>query len=189
MSRASSTEILYRVFRVSMGWCATARSRNGICAFVLPQEDREAAEAEIKTRFRQGRKSRSAMRKLIEDADRYFNGWRTEFQGFALDLSGGTEFQQRAWTIARKIPYGEVRTYRWIGMEMGRPEAARAIGGALGANPVPLIIPCHRVVNQDGTLGGFSGGGPELKAKMLELERVLMAGEGPLRRIIAPAKR
>ncbi len=70
---------------------------------------------------------------------------------------------------------------------MGRPDAVRAIGAALGANPTPLLVPCHRVVCADGTLGGFSAeGGLDLKARLLELERVRMTGEGTARRVLAP---
>ena len=126
------------------------------------------------------------MRELVKAVARYFDGWRTEFDGFPVDFSAGTAFQQRVWAIARRIPYGQVRTYRWIAMEMGRPEATRAIGTALGANPVPLLVPCHRVVNGDGTLGGFSAeGGAALKAKMLELERVRLVKFGGRLRVLA----
>ena len=180
---------IYRVFEVSLGWCAAARNAKGICAFVLPVSDAERAEAETRRLCPRKRKSRSGLRELVKAVRRYFNGWRTTFDDFALDLSAGTAFQQRVWSIARKIPYGQVRSYRWIGLEMGRPEAARAIGGALAANPVPLLVPCHRVVGIDGSLGGFSAaGGIEMKARMLELERVRIHGEGRNRRVLAPGK-
>jgi len=185
-------EVVYRVFRVSWGWCAAARSGNGICAVVLPRDGPEAAEAELAAQFPQkARKSRSALRELVVALNRYFDGRRTDFGRFPVDLSGGTEFQQRVWHIARRIPYGQVRTYGWLGMAMGRPKAARAVGSALGANPVPLLVPCHRVVNQDGTLGGFrlSAGGPDLKARLLEMEGVGLTGSGPRRRLIVPPTR
>ena len=103
-----------------------------------------------------------------------------------MDLSSGTAFQQRVWGIIGRIPRGQVRTYRWIGMEIGRPEAARAIGQAVGANPIPLLIPCHRVVGSDGSLVGFSAaGGIGLKVKMLELEKVRMHRAGTEWRVMA----
>ena len=183
-------ETLYRVFKVSPGWCAAVRGSGGVLAVVLPVETREGAERAIRSKCPGAKGSRSAMRKLVTAIRRYFNGWRTEFNEFQLDLSSGTLFQQRVWAVTRRIPYGQVRTYRWIGMEIGRPKAVRAIGGALGANPVPLIVPCHRVVNADGSLGGFSAeGGVELKAGMLELERVRMVGEGADRRVMASSAR
>jgi len=186
MRRVKPTMDVYRVFRTALGWCAAARSGAGICAFVLPVPDADAAETEIRLRCEDARKSKSALRGLVKVVDRYFNGWRTDFDEFPLDLSGGTPFQRKVWTTTRVIPYGEVRTYRWIGMEMGRPRAMRAIGAALGANPAPLLVPCHRVVAADGLLCGFSArGGVDLKAKMLELERVPMTGQGDARRVIA----
>ncbi len=186
MIACQDKQTVYRLFKVPLGWCACARNRKGICAFVLPVAEAEAAEAIVLRRFPEARRSRDAMRKLIKAARNYFHGWRTNFDTFVIDISAGSDFQQRVWSITRRIPYGQVRTYRWIGMEMGRPHAARAIGSALGANPLPLIIPCHRVVCANGTLGGFSAsGGIDLKVRLLELERVRMSRLGGQVRVIA----
>ena len=107
-----------------------------------------------------------------------------------LDLRGSTEFEQAVWLKALEIPRGEVRPYGWVAAEIGRPKAVRAVGTALGHNPVPLIVPCHRVVRSDGTIGQYSLGGPGNKRTILaaegldpdELER-LARGRGPLRRL------
>jgi O-6-methylguanine DNA methyltransferase len=88
-----------------------------------------------------------------------------------LDLRGSTPFEQAVWRKALEIPRGEVRPYGWIAAEIGRPKAVRAVGTALGHNPVPLIVPCHRVVRSDGMIGQYSLGGPENK-------RTILAGEG-----------
>jgi O-6-methylguanine DNA methyltransferase len=88
-----------------------------------------------------------------------------------LDLRGSTPFEQAVWMKALEIPRGEVRPYGWIAAEIGRPKAVRAVGTALGHNPVPLIVPCHRVVRSDGTIGQYSLGGPRNK-------RAILAGEG-----------
>jgi len=186
MPAVKSNDTTYRTFRVPGGWSAAARSRNGICAFVLRAETREAAESEIRKRCPGARASPAGFRTLAAAVRRYYHGWRTSFDDLRLDLSAGTPFQQRVWTLARRIPYGQVRSYNWIGMEIGRPHAARAVGNAVGANPVPLIIPCHRVLSADGALGGFSApGGPDVKARMLQLERVPVHGTGPKRRVQA----
>ena len=87
-----------------------------------------------------------------------------------LDLRGHTEFETDVWRMAQQIPYGEVRSYGWIAAEIGRPRAVRAVGTALGHNPVPLIVPCHRVVRADGTLGQYSLGGPDNKRAILRSE-------------------
>lgn len=88
----------------------------------------------------------------------------------AVDLSWLTPFQQRVLAKTAEIPRGEVRPYGWIAREIGAPGAVRAVGSALGHNPIPFIIPCHRVVRSDGSLGEYSGGGPEVKRRVLESE-------------------
>jgi O-6-methylguanine DNA methyltransferase len=88
-----------------------------------------------------------------------------------LDLRGSTEFERAVWMKALEIPRGEVRPYGWIAAEIGRPKAVRAVGTALGHNPVPLIVPCHRVVRSDGMIGQYSLGGPRNK-------RTILVGEG-----------
>ena len=101
-----------------------------------------------------------------------------------LDLRGSTEFEQAVWLKALEIPRGEVRPYGWVAAEIGRPKAVRAVGTALGHNPVPLIVPCHRVVRSDGMIGQYSLGGPGNKKTILaaegldpeELERLARAG-------------
>jgi O-6-methylguanine DNA methyltransferase len=87
-----------------------------------------------------------------------------------LDLRGRTPFEVAVWTKALEIPRGEVRPYGWIAAEIGRPKAVRAVGTALGHNPVPLIVPCHRVVRTDGTIGQYSLGGPRNKRTILAEE-------------------
>jgi methylated-DNA-[protein]-cysteine S-methyltransferase len=87
-----------------------------------------------------------------------------------LDLRGRTDFERDVWQKALEIPRGEVRPYGWIAAEIGRPKAVRAVGTALGHNPVPLIVPCHRVVRSDGTMGQYSLGGPANKRAILAAE-------------------
>jgi O-6-methylguanine DNA methyltransferase len=87
-----------------------------------------------------------------------------------LDLRGATEFQRAVWRKTLEIPRGEVRPYGWVAAEIGRPAAVRAVGTALGHNPIPLIVPCHRVVRSDGTIGQYSMGGPESKRRILRAE-------------------
>jgi O-6-methylguanine DNA methyltransferase len=98
----------------------------------------------------------------------YFAGKRREF-GLPLDLRG-TEFQRAIWRAIADIPYGDTRTYSEIARRAGRPAAVRAAGGATGANPVPILVPCHRVIAAQGKLGGFSGG-LDAKRRLLALEK------------------
>lgn len=83
----------------------------------------------------------------------------------------GTDFQKRVWQALSEIPFGEVRSYKDIAVAIGNPKAVRAVGGANGKNPIPVIVPCHRVIGADGTLTGFSSGLP-LKKRLLALEGI-----------------
>lgn len=87
-----------------------------------------------------------------------------------IDISCGTPFQQKVWRALRTIPKGQTRSYAWVAKKIGKPKAVRAVANACGANPYPVVIPCHRVIRSDGSLGGFSGG--------LKLKRKLLAREG-----------
>ncbi len=106
---------------------------------------------------------------------------RRRFQ--AVDLSWLPPFQRRVLEKTTEIPRGEVRPYTWVAREIGAPGAVRAVGTALGHNPVPFLIPCHRVVRADGSLGEYSGGGPAVKARVLAYEGV------PLAELLAAARR
>jgi O-6-methylguanine DNA methyltransferase len=96
---------------------------------------------------------------------------RRSFKG-AVDLLGLTPFQRRVLAKVREIPRGEVRPYTWLAREIGFPRAVRAVGTALGKNPIPLLIPCHRVIHSEGTLGAYSAGGTALKERLLRFEGV-----------------
>jgi AraC family transcriptional regulator of adaptative response/methylated-DNA-[protein]-cysteine methyltransferase len=90
-----------------------------------------------------------------------------------LDLSVGTEFQQRVWSVLQRIPLGKTQTYSQVATAIGKPEAVRAAGRACGANPIAILVPCHRVVPKSGGLGGFSSG-PEWKRRLLTQEGVAL---------------
>jgi O-6-methylguanine DNA methyltransferase len=192
--RERDGRLTYDVFRVSLGWCAAARGGERVCAFVLPVPSAEIAREEIlaltarpsRPSAAAPRRAAAEFRRLAEAVAQYFEGRAVRLDEFPVDLSSGTSFQQRIWSVVQRIPYGQIRTYRWIGMETGRPEATRAIGRAVGANPIPLLIPCHRVVGSDGSLVGFSAtGGIGLKLKMLHLERVRLSRIGGRWRVMA----
>ncbi len=98
---------------------------------------------------------------------RYFEG---ELKKFDLKLdAGGTDFQERVWLALVRIPYGETTTYVELARSLGKPTASRAVGGANGRNPLPIVVPCHRVVGADGSLTGYYGG-VQIKQALLDLE-------------------
>ena len=101
----------------------------------------------------------------------YFIGKRKKFT-ISICLNG-TAFQKKVWRAANNIPYGFTQSYHWVAKEISKPNANRAVGNALGANPIPIIIPCHRVIKKNGELGGF-GGGCDLKNHLLNHERRYM---------------
>jgi methylated-DNA-[protein]-cysteine S-methyltransferase len=106
---------------------------------------------------------------VLSELDEYFAGRRRSFD-VAVDLSSLTPFQQRILGATARVPYGEVTTYRTVARKAGNELASRAAGAALGANPIPIVVPCHRVVATDGSLGGYAGGLPA-KRRLLALER------------------
>ena len=97
----------------------------------------------------------------------YFSGKRQEFYIPLAPI--GTEFQQEVWSELKSIPFGELRSYGEIAREIGRPKAVRAVGAANGRNPLPIVVPCHRVIGSDGSLTGFAGG-LTMKKQLLTLE-------------------
>ena len=105
---------------------------------------------------------------LREEISEYYSGERREFTVKLAD--SGTPWQRKVWEALRSIPFGETRSYSQLADMIGRPGAARAVGGANGCNRVPLVVPCHRVIAADGTLGGFNGG-LHLKERLLEHEQ------------------
>ncbi len=109
---------------------------------------------------------------LERDLIKYFEGRRVDFSRYPLEFEGYSPFSRKVWTQSRLIPYGEVRSYGWIAKRIGT-KGFRAVGRALGRNPFPIIVPCHRVTREDGGLGGFSAG--------LETKKLLLRIEGTLR--------
>ena len=94
-----------------------------------------------------------------------------DYSEVILDAAIGADFQRRVWDVARAVPYGETRSYKWLAEQAGNPRAYRAAAQAMAKNPFPLIVPCHRIIASDGSLGGFNGG-LDLKKALLALERV-----------------
>ncbi len=165
--------IRYEILETAFGSLGLVASELGICRVILPGLTAEKVISSILDKYPSAVDGLSAeYRETLSQVQSYFSGSPVEFDP-ALDLSGSTVFQRQVYQALRSIPYGEVRSYAWVAHKIGNPRAVRAVGGANAANPIPLIIPCHRVIRADGSLGGFSGtGGPALKQRMLSLEKV-----------------
>lgn len=158
------------IFKSRWGWMGVAESEKGIAAIVLPQTSKATVAAGLRAHasasFEEASSSRlrAARKQLIE----YLAGTRTSFD-LPLDLSQGTVFQRRVWKQLQAVPYGRLWSYRGLASCVGGRQYARAVGGAVGANPLPIVVPCHRIVAQDASIGGFSCGLPA-KRKLLALE-------------------
>jgi len=153
-----------------LGTLWVAWNGRGVAAVDLG-EDGPSAAAQHEARFGRRTLITDALPRSLEDAvARRLAGDRRV--PIALDLRGRTEFEVAVWRKALEIPFGEVRPYGWIAAEIGRPKAVRAVGTALGHNPVPLVVPCHRVVRTDGSIGQYSLGGPGNKRTVLAAEGV-----------------
>jgi methylated-DNA-[protein]-cysteine S-methyltransferase len=114
-----------------------------------------------------GQPANPHIRQSLIQLSGYFEGTRGSFE--VPLVPPGTDFQGMVWRAAGQIPYGQTRSYWWVAVRIGNPHAMRSVGSALGANPLPLFIPCHRVVRQDGALGGFTCG-IEWKRLLIEHE-------------------
>ena len=161
------------IFRTRWGWMGVSETTKGIDALVLPKASRQAVLSELglpSAELLEGRTS-PRLREAQAQLTGYLAGTRRSFD-LSLDLSRGTSFQQKVWRTLRRISYGRLRSYQWVALCVGGRRYARAVGNAVGANPMPIVIPCHRIVAQDASLGGFSGGLPT-KRKLLTLEGAL----------------
>ena len=161
------------IFRSPWGWMGLVESPKGIQTIVLPKRSKRTVESELSAQsdgsLQQGDSARldAARRQLLD----YLAGRRNIFT-VPLDLSRGTSFQRQVWRTLQRVPYGKLRSYQWIAARVGGRHYARAVGNAVGANPLPIVVPCHRIVAHDASLGGFSGG-LSMKRKLLSLEGTL----------------
>ena len=135
------------VFSTPLGWAGAGIVEKGICRIVLPRSSQKTVKSELAKKVKgepaKAAASRSADRDIKRTAkllQEYFSGRRVSFD-LPLDLGHSTPFQRAVWKAASSIPYGETRSYAWIAKRIGRPNAARAVGQAMGANPVPVVIP------------------------------------------------
>ena len=161
----------YGIWETSWGFTGAAGDERGLAGLSLPRSSRREVEEEL-----QGlvpgdylEERQSFFRDLKDEVDLYLEGKLQRFSSFPLQWQRGTPFRQLVWKETRQIPYGEVTTYQDLAYRIENPRSSRAVGQDLGANPWPLLVPCHRVIASNGTLGGF-GGGLEMKKRLLQLE-------------------
>jgi methylated-DNA-[protein]-cysteine S-methyltransferase len=158
------------------GWIGLVYSPRGLCELRYPLLDADEAMARLHAEFPEAEASPDgAHSDAREQLAAYFAGVPTTFE-LAFDLEEQTAFRRSVWEVACAIPYGQTRSYSWVARRIESPKAYRAVGSALGANPIPIIIPCHRVLRSDGSLGGY-GGGLAFKQRLLNMEKGVAASK------------
>jgi methylated-DNA-[protein]-cysteine S-methyltransferase len=162
----------YTLFETAIGTCAAAFTRRGISMVGLP----EASRRDLAARFdqhadRADRPLPAFVERAVDALAAHLRGELQDLTELELDLDAVPAFDKRVYELTRRIPPGRTRTYGELATDLGETGLARAVGQSLGRNPVPLIVPCHRVVRTDGELGGFSAaGGTALKLRLLAIE-------------------
>ena len=170
----------YHVFETRLGLCGIAWSDQGITRFRLPDTDRGAVEKSFGVKARPTVPPPHVVAAVAE-AKRYFGGERIDFSALGLDLASVEPFRRSIYDALRAVAWGETVTYGELAKRAGAPGAAQEVGVAMARNPVPLIIPCHRVLAAGGKIGGFSAPGrTETKQRMLALEGVYINNQPQL---------
>ncbi|NIJ42113.1 methylated-DNA-[protein]-cysteine S-methyltransferase [Parvibaculum indicum] len=162
MKLPQDTSLATAFIDTPVGKMRAAATDRGLCVLLFPNKETAWPKKEGSAK---ARRHLAETRKALAD---YFAGTRKEFSDIALDMQG-TDFQRSVWSALLTIPFGETRSYGDIARQIGNPKAVRAVGLANGQNPVPVIVPCHRVIGANGKLTGF-GGGIETKQWLLAHE-------------------
>jgi methylated-DNA-[protein]-cysteine S-methyltransferase len=165
----------YALFPTEIGTCAIAWGERGVVAVELPARDDARTRSRILQRWPDALEVRPPLDvgRSIRQIIRLLRGEDVDLRDVTLDMADVPDFNRRVYEVARAIPPGCTRTYGEIATEIGDPHLARAVGQALGQNPFPIVIPCHRVTAAHGAIGGFSApGGARTKLRMLAIEGV-----------------
>ena len=171
------------VFETPIGPCGLAWGERGLIGVSLPERDAAMVRARLLRRFPDATGSEPPP-EVLDARDRILallSGEAADLSPIPLDLDRVGDFEQRLYALARAIPPGQVMTYGEIAARLGQPGGAQAVGQAMGNNPWPIVVPCHRVVGSNGKLGGFSApGGAKTKLRILEIEGALKPETLPL---------
>jgi methylated-DNA-[protein]-cysteine S-methyltransferase len=182
MLTEADTPMHYCLFDTAIGAVGIAWSAYGITRLQLPEAGRAATERRLHGRSTStAERPPPAIEQAIDDVQRYMAGERIDFSSATLDLTGIGAFHRRIYDALRSVGWGETTTYGALARQAGDSGASRAVGQAMGRNPIPVIIPCHRVLASGGKPGGFSAfGGAVTKLRLLALEGVNPGHEVPL---------
>ena len=163
----------YTVFPVTGGYAAVAADEAGLARFYLPVENNhDAVNSLVRDYPGAVEKDTGLLSETRDMVKAYFRGLEVNFSGLPLSLGNIGDFGRKVLKAVLTIPYGETRTYKWAASEAGEKGGARAAGNALNKNPIPVIIPCHRIILSGGETGGF-GAGIKWKIRLLKLEKIM----------------
>lgn len=160
------------VIQIPMGWMGLLASSVGLCRTTLPQRTQYECMIALGSDVDMARNTPEHFETLREKLTRYFYGELVTFIDEPIDIAEASRFNRSVWNVCRTIPFGETRSYKWLAIRAGSPSAYRAAGQSMAKNKLPIIIPCHRVVTTNGSLGGFGRGATQvdLKRRLLDLE-------------------
>ena len=169
----------FTLFDTPVGACALVWGEHGLVGVLLPEASDAATRLRARRRFGGAQEATPPpeLQRVIERIRGLLSGGRDDLEDIALDLSAIPPFNRRVYEVARTIHPGSTRSYGEVAHALGEPHAARAVGQALGENPFPIIVPCHRVLAAGAKAGGFSApGGTRTKLRLLEIERAPLGG-------------
>jgi methylated-DNA-[protein]-cysteine S-methyltransferase len=166
-------DVAFELTDSPVGQLLIATTDRGVCRISFDPDAEGEVEWLARAYGTRVLRSPRPLERARRELDEYFEGERREF-GLPVDLGAVREFQRRVLEELRRVPYGATDTYGGLAGRIGRPRAARAVGGALNRNPVPIVVPCHRIVGASGSLVGYAGGLPR-KEQLLALEGALLA--------------
>jgi methylated-DNA-[protein]-cysteine S-methyltransferase len=179
----NTTSVHHHIFDTAIGPCGVAWNARGLTGVQLPEKDRATTERRLAAKAGSAGTAEPppSVATIVADIQRYLAGEQVDFSAVAVDLDALDPYRQKLYGAMRSLAWGHTTTYGELAKQLGATdwEGARDVGEAMGRNPVPVVIPCHRVLAAGGKLGGFSAhGGAKTKAKLLALEGVHLDG-GP----------
>ncbi len=164
--------VKYTIFNTKWGYFGLAAEEKTLLGTILPLPNPKKVESILIKKYPNAEYQKYLLKPLQKKITAYFDGIMTDFSSVPILLEGLKLFTISALTACKKTPHGRTISYSELAKKINKPKAARAVGNALARNPLPLIIPCHRVVHSDGSCGNFSAaGGKKLKQKLLKLEK------------------
>ena len=161
------------LFETIFGWMSLQKDETGLIKSTIPLESRDICIKKISESEKPTVLDNLEFKYLIERIQTYLSGSSDDFKDISVSLGRNRTFFEKSWITCRKVPEGETRSYSWLADQVGNRKATRAVGQAMANNPLPIIIPCHRIIGKSGKLTGYGKGSEylSLKEKLLGIEK------------------